>query len=237
VLALVRAHQGKGQVWPLLEEAASLVDSNCLLDTGLGWEARVEAAWLAGDHELVRTEAQRGLDALADRTHPWLSGSLACWIRRIGGTPPQVAAAGPYALELAGDWAGAAAQWDRLGCPHNAALVRLSGDAPALHQALTAFEALGARPAVAHTRAVMRTLGVRPIRRGPRAATRANPYGLTIREMDVLKLLHEGLSDAEIAARLYITPKTAGHHVGAVLTKLGVHSRQEAARKLHHSGR
>ncbi|MFF1354982.1 ATP-binding protein [Streptomyces sp. NPDC058297] len=237
VLGLVRARQGKAQVWPLLEEAASLVDSNCLLDTGLGWEARVEVAWLAGDHERVQAEAQRGLAALAERTHPWLSGPLACWIRRAGGDPPQVPAAEPYALELAGDWAGAAALWDRLGCPHEAALARLSGDAPALHQALAAFETLGARPAVARTRAVMRTRGVRPIRRGPRAATRANPYGLTNRELDVLKLLDEGLSDAEIAARLYIAPKTAGHHVGAVLTKLGVHTRHEAARKLHHSER
>ncbi|MFD1273528.1 response regulator transcription factor [Streptomyces kaempferi] len=83
----------------------------------------------------------------------------------------------------------------------------------------------------------MRARGVRPIRRGPRAATRANPYGLTNRELDVLKLLHEDLTDAEIAARLYITPKTAGHHVGAILNKLGVHTRHEAARKLHHSDR
>ncbi|MYV43464.1 helix-turn-helix transcriptional regulator, partial [Streptomyces sp. SID1328] len=112
-------------------------------------------------------------------------------------------------------------------------LARLSGDAPALREALAAFEALDARPAVARTRAVMRAQGVRPIRRGARAATRANPYGLTNRELDVLKLLNEGLSDAEIAARLYITPKTAGHHVGAVLAKLGVHTRHDAARKLH----
>ncbi|MEU9406227.1 AAA family ATPase [Streptomyces sp. NPDC048281] len=237
VLGLVRARQGKARAWPLLEQAAGLVDRDCLLDTGLGWEARVEAAWLAGDHALVRAEAQRGLDALAERSHPWLTGPLACWIGRVGGDPPPVAGAGPYTLELAGDWAGAAAQWDRLGCPYQAALARLSGDAPALHQALAAFEALDARPVVARTRAVMRTRGVRPVRRGPRAATRANPYGLTIREMDVLKLLNEGLSDAEIAARLYITPKTAGHHVGAVLAKLGVHSRQEAARKLHDSKR
>ncbi|MDJ0382947.1 LuxR family transcriptional regulator [Streptomyces sp. G-G2] len=235
VLGLVQARQGKARVWPLLERAASLADSDCLLDTGLGWEARVEAAWLVGDHELVRTEAGRGLAALADRTHPWLSGPLACWIQRAGGTPPQVPAAGPYALELAGDWAGAAAQWDRLGCPYDAALARLAGDTPALHQALTAFEALGARPAVVRTRALMRTRGVRPAQGGPRSATRANPYGLTNRELDVLKLLDEGLSDAEIAARLYITPKTAGHHVGAVLTKLGVHTRHEAARKLHPS--
>ncbi|MFJ9926746.1 ATP-binding protein [Streptomyces misionensis] len=233
VLGLVRARQGKARAWPLLEQAAGSVDPGWLLDTGLGWEARVEAAWLGGDLDRVRTEAQRGLDALAERDHPWLSGPLACWVRRAGGTPRPVPAAGPYALELAGDWAGAAEQWDGLGCAYQAALVRLSGDAPALHQALAAFEALGARPVVARTRAVMRARGVRPIRRGPRAATLANPYGLTVREMDVLKLLHEGMSDAEIAARLYITRKTAGHHVGAVLAKLGVHSRQEAARKLH----
>jgi len=60
--------------------------------------------------------------------------------------------------------------------------------------------------------------------------------GLTNREMDVLKLLGEGLSDADIGARLYITPKTAGHHVGAVLAKLDVHTRHEAARKLLSSG-
>ncbi|MFI2640721.1 ATP-binding protein [Streptomyces sp. NPDC018610] len=233
VLALVRARQGRSPAWPLLEEASSLVDADCLVNTGLGWEARVEAAWLAGDHQLSRAEAHRALAALEDRTHPWLSGPLACWIRRSGGEVPQVTAAGPYALELAGDWAGAAARWDRLGCPYEAALARLSGDGPALRQALAAFEALGARPAVAHTRALMRARGVRPVRRGPRAATQANPYRLTNREMDVLKLLNEGLSDAEIAARLYISPKTAGHHVGAVLAKLGVHSRHEAARKLH----
>ncbi|MEU9479097.1 AAA family ATPase [Streptomyces sp. NPDC048191] len=235
-LGLARARQGKSQVRPLLEEAAGLVDSQCLLDTGLGWEARVEAAWLAGDREQVLAEARHGLDKLENRTHPWLSGPLACWIRRAGGEPPKVPAAEPYALELAGDWAGAAARWDRLGCPYDAALACLSGDATALRQALAAFEALGAWPAVAHTRALMRTRGIRLIRRGPRAATRANPFGLTNREMDVLKLLHEGLSDAEISARLYISPKTAGHHVGAVLSKLGVHTRHEAARKLHHPG-
>ncbi|MFE2138573.1 ATP-binding protein, partial [Streptomyces sp. NPDC059466] len=157
VLGLVRARQGKAQVWPLLDEAANLVDPDCLMATGLGWEARVEAAWLADDHERVRAEARRGLDALAGRSHPWLSGALACWIRRAGGTPPQVPAAEPHALELAGDWAGAAALWDTLGCPYDAALARLSGDAPALHQALAVFESLGARPAAARRGRVFTT--------------------------------------------------------------------------------
>ncbi|MFJ5779846.1 ATP-binding protein [Streptomyces sp. NPDC093094] len=231
-LGLVRARRGDPESWPPLEQAASLVEENSLLELGLGWEARVEAAWLAGDDKRAKTEAQHGLAAMADRTHPWLSGALACWIRRTGGTPPQVPAAEPYARELTGDWAGAAARWEELGCPYDTALARLAGDASALRQALTGFETLGARPAAARTRTVMRTRGVRPVRSGPRAATRANPYGLTNREMEVLKLLSEGLSDADIGARLYITPKTAGHHVGAVLAKLDVHTRHEAARKL-----
>ncbi|MFB7999059.1 AAA family ATPase [Streptomyces sp. NPDC056002] len=233
VLGLARARAGDPQVWPPLEQAARLVDENCLIDIGLGWEARVEAFWLAEDDERAQTEAHHGLAALADRTHPWLSGALACWIHRCGGTPPPVPAAEPYALELAGNWADAAARWEELGSPYEAALAHLAGDAPALRQALTGFEDLGARPAAARARALMRARGVRPIRSGPRAATLANPYGLTNREMDVFKLLGEGLSDADIADRLYITPKTTGHHVGAVLAKLGVHSRHEAARKAH----
>lgn len=229
VLGLVRARRGDPQVWPPLERAASLVDAACLRDTGIGWEARVEAAWLAGDDERVRTEAQHGLDALTEHTCPWLSGALACWIRRAGGTPPPVPAAEPFALELAGDATAAAGRWEGLGCPYDAAMARLWAGATELRQALADFERLGARPAVARARAVMRDRGVRPVRSGPRAATRANPYGLTNREMDVFKLLGDGLSDADIAARLCITPKTAGHHVGAVLAKLGVHTRYEAA--------
>ena len=59
--------------------------------------------------------------------------------------------------------------------------------------------------------------------------TRGNPAGLTARQLDVLALLVDGLSNADIAARLVISRKTADHHVSAILTKLGVGSRREAA--------
>jgi DNA-binding NarL/FixJ family response regulator len=68
------------------------------------------------------------------------------------------------------------------------------------------------------------------IRRGPRASTRANPAGLTQRELEVLVLLADGLRNAEIAERLYLTPKTVRHYVSAILGKLGVETRTEAAR-------
>ena len=68
----------------------------------------------------------------------------------------------------------------------------------------------------------LRREGVDQVPQRPRVSTRANPAGLTNRQLDVAKLVARGFTNAEIAARLYISPKTADHHVSAVLTKLGV---------------
>jgi DNA-binding NarL/FixJ family response regulator len=62
-----------------------------------------------------------------------------------------------------------------------------------------------------------------------RADTRADPHGLTRRERDVLELLAKGHRDADIAAILFIRPKTVSNHVSAILSKLGVQNRTQAA--------
>ena len=71
---------------------------------------------------------------------------------------------------------------------------------------------------------------MRRLPRRPRRATAANPAGLTARELEVLALLGSDLGNADIAARLHISDKTVDHHVSAILAKLGVRSRGQAAR-------
>ncbi|HEX5810934.1 MAG TPA: helix-turn-helix transcriptional regulator, partial [Pseudonocardia sp.] len=114
--------------------------------------------------------------------------------------------------------------------PYEQALARWdAGTTDDLLAALPLLDALDARAVAARFRARLREAGVAGVPRGRSPATRANPAGLTARQLDVLALLADGLSNAEIAARLVISPKTADHHVSAVLAKLDVRSRGEAA--------
>jgi DNA-binding NarL/FixJ family response regulator len=107
-----------------------------------------------------------------------------------------------------------------------------------LRRALVTFTELGAAPAVALTTARLRELGAANIPRGPRRATKDNPHGLTTRQMEVLDLVSERLTNAEIAERLFLSERTVDHHVSAILTKLDVTTRDEATRKLgHRAGR
>jgi DNA-binding CsgD family transcriptional regulator len=105
------------------------------------------------------------------------------------------------------------------------------GDAPGAiaeaRAAMAIFERLGASARINQAAAQLRTLGV-PVR--ARVQDPAALVGsLSARETEVLDLLSEGLTNAEIAGRLFISPKTAEHHVGRVLAKLGARSRAEAA--------
>jgi DNA-binding NarL/FixJ family response regulator len=56
------------------------------------------------------------------------------------------------------------------------------------------------------------------------------PFGLTTREAEVLRLLADGLTNRQIAARLFISQKTVGAHVAHIFEKLNVHTRLQAAR-------
>jgi DNA-binding NarL/FixJ family response regulator len=61
-----------------------------------------------------------------------------------------------------------------------------------------------------------------------RPATKANPANLTPRELEVLVLVAQGLRNADVARRLFLSERTVAHHVSSILHKLGVRSRAEA---------
>jgi DNA-binding CsgD family transcriptional regulator len=233
VLGVLRARRGDPAIWQPLDEARALAEPTgelqCIAPAAA---ARAEAAWLEDDHAAVLETTESALALALKRQLPWLAGELACWRRRAGSKEEIApsAVAPPYALELAGDWLGAAEAWDELGCPYDAALARAgSDDETALRRALVDLQQLGAASAASIVTRRLRDRGARGLPRGPRAATRANSAGLTSRELEVLALVTDGLRNGEVADRLVLSVKTVDHHVASILRKLGVRSRGEAA--------
>lgn len=238
-LGRVRARRGDPDVWEVLDQALELAEQTGTLQRLAPVRAaRAEAAWLAGNAEQTKAESLAVYDLALAHRHVWHAGELAYWQWRAGDdVTPAPFAAEPYRLQLRGAWQAAAMAWEELHCPYEAARARADGDdEAALKQALVEFESLGAAPAAAMVVERLRELGAQGIPRGPRPATRENPAGLTPREMEIVELLVLGLRDAEIAERLYISPKTVGHHVSHVLAKLDARSRVEAAEKAREIG-
>jgi DNA-binding CsgD family transcriptional regulator/tetratricopeptide (TPR) repeat protein len=227
VLAAIRAVQGQFEVaeW-LVRRRLDLLQSNSLA-----------AAELRG--LLVELELEHGLsqEALTD------AEELSAGASRFDA--PAVSAGSHYllgrALAAVGDDRAAREleqarlSFIQLALPYEAARSRLAL-ARSIHAAdkeaaveeakgaLATLEELGAAPDADAAAALLREWGVRAVRRGPNALG-----SLTTREREILALLGEGLSNREIAGRLFITPKTVEHHVGHVLTKLDLKRRGEAA--------
>jgi ATP/maltotriose-dependent transcriptional regulator MalT len=230
-VALIRARRGDRSVQSLLEEALAASGAGDLFRSGIVWAARAEVAWLAGDDDTALAEAQRGLNATAgQQADPWIVGHLLRWAHLAGGQLDTHVneSVTPYRFEVTGDWQAAVAEWTRRDCPYDAAIAQLAGDVTAVDTALMTFRRLGARAAARRAQQRLTTLRG-PARRGRRSDTLSDPDGLTRREREVLTLIAAGHSDAEIAVKLSISPKTAGHHVAAILAKLGVENRTQAA--------
>lgn len=231
-LARVRVRRGDPGAWPLLDEALELSRVGAHLQRlGHVHAARAEAAWLAGDAGVCAEEARAAYPLALEKRHLWFAGELAYWQAKAGalGEPAPEWIAEPYRLQLAGDVAAAAVAWRERGCPYEAgrALVE-SDDEPAVRAALDELERLGAAPAAKAARERLRALGA-PVPRGPRPSTRANPAELTSRELEVLRLVAAGKRNADVAAELVLSRRTVDHHVSAVLRKLAVKTRGEAA--------
>ena len=231
VLALVRARRGDPDTDRLLAEADLIVSAA----SDPGWHAslacvRAEVAWLERRLDGVRDETavvwQTAQETPASR---WV-GELAYW-RRKNGIEDVVPAAvtGPWSLQLGGDWRGAADAWRARDRPYETALaLSEADDEEALRESLAELQRLGAGPLARMVARRLRERGVRGVARGPRRSTTANAGHLTERQLEVLKLLANGLRNAEIADRLFVSRRTVDHHVSAILRMLDVRTRGEA---------
>lgn len=230
VLGRVAVRRGDPQAGRVLGSAWDLAETiNELQRTGPVAAARAEQAWLRGDlakvGEIV-TPHYRQAERLAEQAQ---QAELGYWLAKAG-QRVELASDHPYAVQSAGRWREAAALWEAAGCRYEqAAALAESPDPEHLLAALGILDDLGARPLATMVRRRLREFGVTRIPRGPLGETRANPAGLTPRQVDVLRLLGQGRTNAEIARQLVVSVRTVDSHVAALFDKLGTGSRREAA--------
>jgi DNA-binding CsgD family transcriptional regulator len=226
VLARGRARTGIGPYDAVLGEASDLADATGEAQrVGPAAAAAAEIAWLQGDVAAAELAATRAWDVVRRSESPWTLGMVATWLPDADAAPAAESLVDPYRAEALRRWDEAAELWDALGSRFAAALAHArSGTRAGLAEAAVRFDELGDDAAAARARSVARHQGW-STPRGRRATTKAHPQGLTRREAEVAALLAEGLSNAAIAERLVLSPRTVEHHVASVMAKLDVASR------------
>ncbi|MGH8958415.1 MAG: LuxR C-terminal-related transcriptional regulator, partial [Acidimicrobiia bacterium] len=213
----------------LVEEVVEHAQGAELQHRWSGLAGIAEYRWLVGAHDRIGAVVSGPYGEALDTDSAWARGELGFWMWRAGliDSAPDKAAP-PFALQINGNWRAAAESWHEIGCPYEEAMALADGDESALLESLEILDDLGARPLASLVRHQLREQGVGHIPRGPRAATKADKAGLTPRQREVLGLMADGLTNADIAERLYLTKKTVEHHVSAILQKVGADSRAKA---------
>jgi DNA-binding CsgD family transcriptional regulator len=231
VIGRVRARRGQDSGAALLSEAWEIARQ---LDEaqriGPAASALAEAAWLRGDTSMVRSLLEPVYEDMRRFGSPALAAELGYWMRTAGLSVTMDESNHPYALQAGGKWREAADLWQRAGCPYEyAAALAQSPNVSDVLEAVSILDGMGAEPLARQVRLRLRELGVTRIPRGPAPSTRDNPAGLTDRQVEVVQLIADGLSNAEIAARLVLSVRTVDSHVAAVLDKLDARTRRDAA--------
>lgn len=239
VLGSLQSRQGRPEAGTTLERAWSRAERTTEMEHMLPVAAaHVEYLWLRGEKDEDRITRFRKLlgDALRSDFHTWDIGDLAFWLWEVDEiTEAPKGIPKPYRLVIEGKPAEAAAIWNKKGFPYERALALMHGGDQSRLEALEVFETLGADAVAAKLRKALRDDGV-AVPRGKSRHTRGHPADLTARQAEVLELLGEGLSNIEIADRLFVSPRTVENHVSAVLTKLDSSTRMEAVSRAREEG-
>jgi len=231
IIAIIRARRNDPGSIKLLDESFDLAlkmgEVEKIVAVG---SARAESFWLRNKMDTIVDDLVLMYQKVKNSNNPWAIGEVAFWLWISGHLteiPDKIAK--PFLLHIKGKWKEAAAEWKKLDCPYEEALALADGNEESKRKALNILESLGAVATINLIKQQMRESGIKKIPKGPRKSTKRNPAGLTGRQMEVLKLLTRGFSNSEIASNLFISPKTVDHHISAILSKLNLHSRTDAA--------
>lgn len=239
-LATARSRLGAegadAQLGEVLEIALTMREQQRITPVRL---ALIQHHYILGDEAGARQQVEAMLRFGTEVLRPWDSGALRVWMQRLDVSSDAVCGAKPteaQRLELAGDYLAASAALDELQLPFEAAVCRLvatrRGAADLASEAEAGFAAIGCQPGVDAARQLLSNRGVKPPaatgKRGPYKAARKHPLGLTRREVEILALMAEGASNADIAEALSRSSRTVEHHVSSILGKLNAANRLEA---------
>ncbi|MFV0259576.1 MAG: ATP-binding protein [Acidimicrobiales bacterium] len=195
---------------------------------------RLEQLWMEGDDDGLRQFA-RYLIRLGERHgHRRLRAEAMRAVQRLGDDPGPVdqddpTCPEPLAAALAGDHRRSAELWAAAGEPYQQALELVeSGDAAAAFEGLRLLDRIGAARTADLARRRLRKQGLQGVPRGPRRSSEGTASVLTGRQVEVLRLIALGRTNAQIAGELYVARRTVDNHVSAILSRLGVADRTEA---------
>jgi DNA-binding CsgD family transcriptional regulator/tetratricopeptide (TPR) repeat protein len=240
VIGTLRARRGDPDAQGPLENALQLATRSAEPQHRYpAYFALAEFAWLSGQFELAASYARAAQETLAHAPNHPRQPEVAYWCWRTG-IPLPPATPGrehPFLLQAAEQPVEAARAWHALGVPYQEAdALADSTDEVDQRRAWAIFDSLGASGRAGEIARRLRASGARDVPRRLQTTSRANPGGLTDRQLEIAALIAEHLTNQEIAERLFLSPRTVDHHVSAILTKLSVANRRHAAQRVRELG-
>ncbi|GGM97071.1 LuxR family transcriptional regulator [Dyadobacter beijingensis] len=233
VLGTVKMRRNEPGALPLLTRAKTKALETMELQRIIpAFTALLEYQWLTGESILQATELEKTMEMTQKMGSMYEIQEFCFWLKKYSDHDTDFT--GIYDAYVASNFSPAKSYSQTANfsnCPYEEALTLFDGDETGKTQAIRAMQHLGAAATYEKLKYLMRAEGLKRIPRGMRKSTTANSANLTLREVDVLQLLNEGLRNKEIASRLSVSTKTVDHHISSLLLKLNVDSRAKAVQQ------
>ncbi len=230
IIGIIKMRRGEADGLPYLLEAKTKAFETMELQRIIpALAAMLELEWITGKELIDKAEIERAITMTKQMGRAVENSEFAFWLLKARNQA--VPLPGLYeGYQVQNKYAAqkAAAIWEQLGCPYEHALTLFEAGETEKLKALVMMQNMGAVAVYNKLKQQMRSSGIKGIPRGVRKTTQANKASLTGREIEVIKLLKEGMQNKEIASRLFISAKTVDHHISAILFKLDVNSRVKA---------